>query len=205
MTKTKLTALLTAAVAGTLLLAGCTTPAPSPTKTHTHASSPTPTPTSTIAPAQEQVNPPTSKDQALQSAQKTINGFLGHYFELQVDPSLGPHYLDNWISGASEQTNVAATVTTALKTGQRVKGKPPVFTADMGKSYTGEVTEGTSTYPNAIAYMVGCVDNTGTQFVGYTTPPKPGSFPYSYTVAWVPTLKTWRVTNQDFNVTGETC
>lgn len=194
-----------AILAAAALLAGCTTPAPAPTKTHTNTASATPTPTATIAPPQAQVEPPASKDAALQSAQKTVNGFLAHYFELQADPSLGPHYLDNWISGSAEQTNVAATVSTALKTGQRVKGKSPVFTADMGRSYTGTVTEGASTYPNAIAYLVGCSDNTQTEFVGYATPPKPGSFADGYTVTWVPSLKTWRVTAQNASVTGETC
>lgn len=196
-----------AALLAAALLAGCTAhdPAPAPTASRTAAPPASPTPQPTIAPAQKQVGPPADENDALQAAQATVNGYETHYFALQANPGLGPHYLDNWIAGPSEPYNVAQTVAVALQTGQRVAGKPGTFSADMSRSYTGEVTQDGTTYPNAIAYLVGCASNVGTKFIGFATPPPSGAAPYGYTVTWEPSSRTWMVTGENPDATGETC
>jgi hypothetical protein len=211
MTKTKLTALLTAAVAGTLLLAGCTQPTPTPTATKTHTASATPSAVLTIAPAQQQVQPPANKDAALHAAQKTADAFLKYDFQLQADPSLGAHFLDNYIYGSGMQQIVADTVTHYQEQGWYATGKPIVFSPDMGASYTAQGADAAgSMHDNWVSNLVGCADKSGVTIkakTGSTPPPSAavGSQPGQFTVQYIPNLKVWKVTGESSPQRGLTC
>jgi hypothetical protein len=204
------------ALAAIAVLAGCTgtaknaAPTYSNTPATTAAASSTPTPT--VAPAQAQVAPPTSKDDALQAANKTAQAYLKYNFEMQENPELGAGYLANYIDGTAAQ-NAQYTVEDELANGYHPTGKPVTFDPDYGLSYAVTITDtanGNKQYPNGRVTLIGCSDNSATTWVadaGHTVPAFPrGSFAGKFTVTYLPQLKVWKVIGLDqITSGGPTC
>jgi len=196
-----------AALAAAALLAGCSgSNDPKPAKTtassHTATASATPTPTAVVAPAQAQVAAPTSKDAALQAANKTVQKFIKLQFDLESNPSLGASYLNEYVSGNASGAAPSA-VEQLQKAGLRLTGSPSTFQPDMGISYTSTVTAAApkkTQYPFANAMLIGCLSNLGTgqKYIakGGATPPalKLQSEPFEYQVMYSPDQKVWKVT-----------
>jgi hypothetical protein len=195
------------ALAAIAVLAGCTAtdtgknadPTYSNTPGMSAAASSTPTPT--VAPAQAQVAPPTSKDAALQAANKTAQAYLEYDFEMQENPELGAGYLANYIDGAMPKIE-QDTVNDELANGYHSAGGPVTFEPDYGLSYAVTITDtanGNKQYPNGRVTLIGCADNTATTVAadpGYTAPAFPtGSFAGEFTLTYSPQAKVWKVSN----------
>lgn len=197
MTKTKLTAIIAGALAATVLLAGCTQPAPKPTQTAVATKTATPAPAS--AQKQDPVGPPASSDEAYIAANKTISGFLTMDFKIRNNPSRGAGEAAEYASGTalSDEQQVVQGLT---QKGWKVTGSPAMWTADPSLSFYGQVATSSKTYPNAIAYMKGCVDTSKEVTVatpGAVSTPSDNpvkSNPVQITVEWMPSSRVWLVT-----------
>lgn len=182
------------------LLTGCTTPEPTPTPSHSASETPSPTPTvGDVAPAQDPVPAPASEDEAKIAAEKTINLYLGYFFELQTNPDLGPKYLENYV--ADQMTDyVEDTVRENLERGIRGSGGPVAFSPDFALSYAGQITDSATgeVYPFSVAYMIGCADNSAYRSSTNGGEPTPltsaPTFPVQFTVRYTPDRKVWLVT-----------
>lgn len=199
---------LTAALATVaLVLAGCTTSDPKPTHSTTQTAKPSPTPTvGDMAPAQDQVDPPKSSDEAKTAAVKTINLYLHYQFLLFAHPELGGKYLYNYVDG-SAQTAAESTAKYYVDHKSHATGGPVVFTPNFGASYTGQsFGANNAIYNDGVAYMIGCADNSAMKFSTDGAAPTPvttkTTAPDSFTVQWNEKVRTWLVTHAE-DLTGQ--
>lgn len=181
------------------LLTGCTTPEPTPTPSNTPSATPTPTPTpGDVAPAQEQVPPPATEDEAKIAAEKTIDLYLQYLFEFQREPELGADFLRNYATDQA-MVKLVDTARENLARGMRASGGPIKFSPDYALSYAGQITDSATgtVYPYSVAYMIGCGDNSAQLISTNGAEPTPISetptFPIQYTVRYTPDLQVWLV------------
>jgi len=202
MTKTKLTAIITATLTATVLLAGCTQPAPQPTRSSTKTANPTPS----ADPTQTPVAAPASQQDAYLAANKTIGEFLAVDYQIQHNPSAGASAIEPFASGEALQ-NEQQTAAQLARNGWSTNGGPGTWSPNASLSTYGEIAVGGKTYPNAIAYMKGCLDisnQTSVTAPGHTPPTTrtATSIPVQFNVQYTPSQRVWMVTYVN-NINGK--
>ena len=203
---TKTTRLATGAaiaLCALLSITGCT--GSKPTHTTPASATSTPPPTPVADPTQNPVGPPASADEAFAAANKTINSFLEMNFEMTRNPDQGAGLIKGYATGRALALEEDALNNLAMNK-QRATGSRVTWQANAGLSYTGTVTQSGKSYPNGVAYMVGCADASGVKWTaapGHTPPALATPVNAAkYTVEYQPDLRIWMITDEGL-ITGQ--
>ncbi len=184
----RLTRITVAALAGTLLLGGCSGQTTIVPTTASRTASSTPTASS--------IGAPKTADEAWSAATQTITSFVEVQYQIQASAGANPERIDPYATGSALE-NVDQ-VAAGLAEKQITTAGRPKWTPNASVSTFGVVTpQSGSAIPNGIVYVRGCFDVSDQvpKYADGSRAPvsKLRIYPVQFTVRYMPEDQTWKV------------
>lgn len=153
--RTTVPLLISAALVGTLALAGCTPDAPTPTNSPSATS--TPTPTATPTPTESSAPAPQSEDEAIEGAQAAAERFIELSNSVAIDGGRNPERMTAVAVNPAlqEQLDSAKAIT---DNGYVITGEN---TLEPQTSYASDLTDAEALIPFGSVTIQGCYDSSG--------------------------------------------